>query len=147
MECPNCGLLNPEDAIRCDCGYYFGVGKLDKSSNLKGIGGWLALLIFRFWMAALSGILVLPRSRMLGSLIICSATSIAILLGKKKRLGVTLAKIYFVLECILWVLFTILAIMEGEDVVMIWKYAGYALGCIIFLAYLYRSRRVQNTYA
>ena len=23
MKCPNCGLENPESAIRCDCGYDF----------------------------------------------------------------------------------------------------------------------------
>ncbi len=23
MECPNCGLINPESAQRCDCGYHF----------------------------------------------------------------------------------------------------------------------------
>src|SRR5438093_7679097 len=23
MKCPHCGLLNPVDAIRCDCGYDF----------------------------------------------------------------------------------------------------------------------------
>jgi hypothetical protein len=24
MECPNCGLLNPADGVRCNCGYDFG---------------------------------------------------------------------------------------------------------------------------
>jgi hypothetical protein len=24
MDCPNCGLVNPETAQRCDCGYDFG---------------------------------------------------------------------------------------------------------------------------
>ena len=23
MRCPNCGLINPESAMRCDCGYDF----------------------------------------------------------------------------------------------------------------------------
>jgi len=23
MNCPHCGLINPKDAVRCDCGYNF----------------------------------------------------------------------------------------------------------------------------
>ena len=31
MECPHCGLINPPEAQRCDCGYDFESGKvLDK---------------------------------------------------------------------------------------------------------------------
>jgi len=26
MECPVCGLLNPDEASRCDCGYDFATG-------------------------------------------------------------------------------------------------------------------------
>ena len=31
MECPNCGLINPDNAQRCDCGYDFEVGYIKKS--------------------------------------------------------------------------------------------------------------------
>src|SRR5262249_23739376 len=27
LECPDCGLLNPPGAMRCDCGYDFTIGK------------------------------------------------------------------------------------------------------------------------
>ncbi len=34
MKCPKCGLINPESAIRCDCGYDF-ESKSIKSSYLS----------------------------------------------------------------------------------------------------------------
>ncbi len=30
MKCPNCGLINPDEAIFCDCGYNFKKGKLER---------------------------------------------------------------------------------------------------------------------
>jgi len=33
MECPICGLINPESAQRCDCGYYFLYLQLKKRKN------------------------------------------------------------------------------------------------------------------
>jgi hypothetical protein len=32
VKCPNCGLINPETALRCDCGYNFDLGGMDESS-------------------------------------------------------------------------------------------------------------------
>ena len=34
MKCPNCGLINPDSAQRCDCGYDFASGQV-KQSYLK----------------------------------------------------------------------------------------------------------------
>ena len=31
MQCPNCGLLNPASALRCDCGYDFASGSVQPS--------------------------------------------------------------------------------------------------------------------
>lgn len=33
MECPKCGLINPDSAVRCDCGYDFALGT-EKESYL-----------------------------------------------------------------------------------------------------------------
>jgi hypothetical protein len=33
--CPNCKLINPSDAVRCDCGYDFTSGKLERSYDEK----------------------------------------------------------------------------------------------------------------
>ena len=30
-KCPNCGLINPPEAQRCDCGYDFRLGKVATS--------------------------------------------------------------------------------------------------------------------
>lgn len=29
MDCPACGLLNPPEAQRCDCGYDFHAGRME----------------------------------------------------------------------------------------------------------------------
>lgn len=39
MKCPNCGLINPDDAQRCDCGYNFDKGIVfARPSQPKGVG-------------------------------------------------------------------------------------------------------------
>ncbi len=35
MKCPHCGLINPETALRCDCGYDFATKQI-KESYLTG---------------------------------------------------------------------------------------------------------------
>ncbi len=35
MDCPKCGLINPESAQRCDCGYDFGTGEIKQSYLTK----------------------------------------------------------------------------------------------------------------
>jgi hypothetical protein len=31
VECPKCGLVNPDNALRCDCGYDFATGQIEES--------------------------------------------------------------------------------------------------------------------
>ena len=31
MKCPNCGFINPETALSCDCGYDFATGTMRES--------------------------------------------------------------------------------------------------------------------
>ena len=45
--CPKCGLLNPPEGQRCDCGYSFVTGLTDlveQASPYKGVRGWLLWL-------------------------------------------------------------------------------------------------------
>jgi hypothetical protein len=35
MQCPNCRLINPDNAVRCDCGYDFGSGVVKESYLVK----------------------------------------------------------------------------------------------------------------
>ena len=70
MRCPRCGLINPNDALKCDCGYNFpssphakttegGVRIPGSTESHRGIGravfsvGFLALLLF--WALLLIG--------------------------------------------------------------------------------------------
>jgi hypothetical protein len=36
MDCPNCGLINPETALKCDCGHEFPTGLASQSQNRRG---------------------------------------------------------------------------------------------------------------
>lgn len=51
MDCPRCKLINPESAQRCDCGYDFKTGKVEKSyysAKLPGTikTGMIAIIIY-----------------------------------------------------------------------------------------------------
>ena len=64
-DCPNCGLVSPLEAQRCDCGYDFVTNRIKQSrieqgQQYKGIGGWLLLLCV--------GLTVFTPIRTLGSL-------------------------------------------------------------------------------
>ncbi|MDP4183124.1 MAG: RDD family protein [Bacillota bacterium] len=36
-KCPNCKLINPEEAVLCDCGYNFELNKVDRNRNVGPI--------------------------------------------------------------------------------------------------------------
>ena len=36
MKCPNCGLINPDSALRCDCGYDFPSATMKESYLTSG---------------------------------------------------------------------------------------------------------------
>ena len=38
MQCPHCGLFNPPSALRCDCGYDFQSGQLQRPHTIQGTG-------------------------------------------------------------------------------------------------------------
>jgi len=65
MDCPNCRLVNPPTAARCDCGYDFqmramkeeppGIAKLTKSEIQVAWFIWAFLLIPWFYLFSLTG--------------------------------------------------------------------------------------------
>ncbi|HOV27282.1 MAG TPA: hypothetical protein PK566_13130 [Pseudobacteroides sp.] len=36
-KCPNCRLINPQEALFCDCGYNFDLNRVEQESHLKSI--------------------------------------------------------------------------------------------------------------
>ena len=49
MDCPRCGLINPNTALRCDCGYDFDSKTVEKSYALqqrpKGLRSYLIVVL------------------------------------------------------------------------------------------------------
>ena len=45
-RCPSCGLVNPELAVRCDCGYDFSTARIEKSDISRKQGAELAQRAF-----------------------------------------------------------------------------------------------------
>jgi len=60
-DCPNCKLINPDSALRCDCGYDFPTGNLERSyltaKDKKLAGGALGglLLVYLLFRLTLIG--------------------------------------------------------------------------------------------
>ena len=47
MKCPNCKLINPETALRCDCGYDFQSGKMKAPYfvDVAAMPAWVGILL------------------------------------------------------------------------------------------------------
>ena len=45
MECPRCGLLNPDTAIRCDCGYDFQSRTVEKAYFTQQLPRWIRVYL------------------------------------------------------------------------------------------------------
>ncbi len=41
MKCPRCGLINPQTAQRCDCGYDFETKTVEESYYKQALPGWI----------------------------------------------------------------------------------------------------------
>jgi hypothetical protein len=59
MTCSNCGLLNPDSALWCDCGYDFAQGRVKTARRTEGTHpGWLKQPRSGTWKLAMGGIWV-----------------------------------------------------------------------------------------
>ena len=45
MDCPKCGLINPDTAMRCDCGYDFKTGAMKTSYSQQKLPYWVKGLV------------------------------------------------------------------------------------------------------
>jgi hypothetical protein len=73
MDCPNCQLVNPPTATRCDCGYDFQTHTMQKSyltdrdKKLSQAGaGFAGALLITFFVLKLTGVAVAKHSFALG---------------------------------------------------------------------------------
>lgn len=123
---------------------------IDISSNAKlvGIGGWLLLLIVKLWIGAavrvLSGI-AQPNHlvALLNFAFAALAGTAAYLLSRKNRKGVVLAKILLAAEAAYYAL----ELMPPASVDNPFKTAGFFTASVLYFIYLFRSKRVKNTYS
>jgi uncharacterized RDD family membrane protein YckC len=91
MKCPRCGLINPETAMRCDCGWDFATGIVKESylgkeamypSNLASLGERFFGQVLDELIAAIPiivGIILSVFSKSLGEIAILGALVIAAL--------------------------------------------------------------------
>jgi hypothetical protein len=114
--------------------------------RLVGINGWLLLLIIKLWASAVVRALVgLGQASSLDGIInLCSAALSGIaayLLGIKNPRGVLLAKIFLAVD----VLYYLLQLMPPTDNPA--RTLGFLIASLLYFVYLFRSKRVKNTYA
>ena len=73
MECPRCGLINPEIAQRCDCGYDFEKGTVEKpyykQEFPKDIKIWAILSVVELMLVAAASLAVRDLGSFIGALI------------------------------------------------------------------------------
>jgi hypothetical protein len=94
-DCPNCRLINPDGAIRCDCGYDFPSGNVEHSylahrdKKLAGgaIGGIFAVyLLTRLILVGTSGKLD-PQMKLVALLLLALITVVVLVWrGRSSRL-------------------------------------------------------------
>jgi hypothetical protein len=195
MLCPNCRLECPDISSRCDCGYDFASRMMPTAANatdaapvtgakpvcgppaLRGVGGWLLLLVVGMTilnpLATLHNLLqgydkiatyadrfpgllsVAKADIVLSSVLMCLSIYAGVLLWGVRPAALKAAKVYFLAYLAYSVL--VLIVVATADLPsqaaanMTASAFGQVFGAIIYVAiwwsYLNRSRRVKATYA
>ena len=121
----------------------------DTSSDAKliGIGGWLLLLILKLWVGAAVRVLggIAAPNHLVALLnfgFAALAGTAAYMLGRKNPKGVMLAKILLAAEAVYYVL----ELVPPASVDNPFKTAGFLTASVLYFIYLFRSKRVKNTY-
>jgi hypothetical protein len=110
------------------------------------VGGWLLLLIIKLWTGAAIRLLAAIADPNLVGLVnlvfaVVSATA-AYLLGRKNPRGVIFAKVALAAEAIYYALELVPPMSVGNPI----KTVGFLAASALYFAYLFRSKRVKNTY-
>jgi hypothetical protein len=116
-------------------------------TRLTGIGGWLLLLIIKLWIGAVIRFLggIAEPTHPVGVLNLVFGAlggAAAYLLGSKNSKGVMLAKIVLAADA----LYYVLELLPPISVANPFKTAGFLVASILYVAYLFGSERVKNTY-
>jgi hypothetical protein len=116
-------------------------------SKLVGLGGWLLLLVIKLWLGAAGRILVGVTLSNHGEALLnvgfgVLSLAAALLLTIKNRNGVLLAKIFLAADAAYYVL----ELLPPTSVDNPFKTAGFCVASIFYFIYLFRSKRVKNTY-
>ena len=175
-NCPKCHLLNPPSAERCDCGYDFASGSIEKpylaepASRYHGVGGWLLFFIltltifnpagFAFVVRDLivamqSGVPRVPfLSAVFGILSVLTIGLAACSLYVGIRLwqiapkAVRMAKLYLILFFLVQLAEIVvrLAAAAPSEVGAVIPIIGILVYSLVWYQYLNTSSRVRSTY-
>ena len=100
MDCPFCGLINPDSAERCDCGYDFRTGHRGKPANGAGIDAVGALASWDDRLAArVVDIIVAGAIAVAGFLPALGSKTVAETTG---RISIFTALAYFLIADGIW---------------------------------------------
>lgn len=155
LKCPDCGLINPASAQRCDCGHDFvngtakvSIPKKQAPAPLRGVRGWLLLFcaiatvvapLFVLLEAAVKGVTPL----VLANLGVCALSVYAgIRLWRIAPNALRWAKAYFAVQLGLGILGLMGALLAGSDPAA----AGRVSWVIVWALYFHKSVRVRLTY-
>jgi len=157
MYCNNCGLLNPDTANRCECGFDFQTKSVrwrpDEHPELSGVRGWLLFycIVVTFVTPIVSLADLATNRRGLAVVVITVAVCgfsvyTGISLWRVERKGLKLVRAYLIMG---WV---IAALSMVELIVLrdFERYGGPAgqtlLSTAIWWSYFKKSKRVKATY-
>ncbi|MFI5420046.1 MAG: hypothetical protein ACHQ1H_03680 [Nitrososphaerales archaeon] len=112
-------------------------------TKLAGIGGWLTLLLLKLWVGSairLVSVFVAPShlDSTINAVFAIVGVATAYLMTVKNSKGVLLAKIFFLMEALYY--FLDFAAERNP------KSIGWTIGSLVWILYLFFSKRVRNTY-
>lgn len=163
MECPNCKLLNPAGTQRCDCGFDFASGRVERSYlsaddplALNGLQGWLAWVGFRLIVEQLGllyallyalfslfvpGTHIIATNFILETVYLVGLVYLSTLFFQKKKAFPRYYIIFLIVASVAALVVVVMKHPTGERT--FWE---PILSAIILVPYFLESRRVKVTF-